>query len=80
MTVDVWRSAVNLPTKVYVVSSGEYEGNHIEAIFSSKENADEYISLTEKHGTPERWGSEPSIEEWSVDAVEMIPPEIEKLA
>ena len=32
--------------EVYIVSSGEYENNHIEAVFSSKENADEYIRLT----------------------------------
>ena len=60
--------------EVYIVSSGEYENNHIEAVFSSKENADEYIRLTKQYGTPERWGAEPSVEKWSVDTVQMIAP------
>lgn len=60
-------------SKVYIVTSGEYSDYHIDACFSTKQKAQEYIKNVEK--TKEFWGK-PSIEEWdldgSVDVVDVV--------
>ena len=43
---------------VYVVTTGDYSDYHIEAIFSTKELADEYVR---------RGGEEYNVEEWELD-------------
>ena len=50
--------------KIYIVTNGCYSDYHIEACFSTKEKAKEYI----KNGktTKQFWG-EPDIEEWDID-------------
>jgi len=44
--------------KVYIVTSGDYDGYHIDEVFSTKEKAEEYI---------ECFGDKCSIEEYSLD-------------
>ena len=49
--------------KVFVLTSGSYSDYSIEAIFSSKENAEAYCGLP-RHA---HW-DEPEIEEWDIDS------------
>ena len=60
-------------SKVYIVTSGEYSDYHIDACFSTKQKAQEYIKNAEK---TEKFWDEPSIEEWdldgSVDIVDVV--------
>jgi hypothetical protein len=50
--------------KAYVVASGEYEYYHIDGIFSSRENAEEFIATE----NPDGWHSgEFHIEEYELD-------------
>ena len=60
-------------SKVYIVTSGEYSDYHIDACFSTKQKAQEYIKNAEK---TEKFWNEPSIEEWdldgSVDIVDVV--------
>ena len=51
-------------SKVYIVTSGEYSDYHIDACFSTKQKAQEFIKNAEK--TKEFW-TEPRIEEWDLD-------------
>lgn len=60
-------------SKVYIVTSGEYSDYHIDACFSTKQKAQEFIRNAEK--TEELW-DRPRIEEWdldgSVDIVDVV--------
>lgn len=51
-------------SKVYIVTSGEYSGYHIDACFSTKQKAQEYIKNAEK---TEKFWDEPRIEKWDLD-------------
>ena len=51
-------------SKVYIVTSGEYSDYHIDACFSTKQKAQEFIKNAKK--TKEFW-DEPSIEKWDLD-------------
>jgi len=50
--------------KVYIVTEGVYSDYHIEAVFSSKAEAEEYI---DKLKELDYCYSEPQIEEWFID-------------
>lgn len=60
-------------SKVYIVTSGEYSDYQIDACFSTKQKAKEFIKNAKE--TKEFW-SEPRLEEWdldgSVDVVDVV--------
>ena len=47
--------------KIYIVTSGEYSDYHINAVFSTKEEAEKYCALNNKAG--DNW-TDCEIEEW----------------
>lgn len=51
-------------SKVYIVTSGEYSDYHIDACFSTKQKAQEFIENAEKI---EKFWAVPRIEEWDLD-------------
>lgn len=51
-------------SKVYIVTSGEYSDYHIDACFSTKQKAQEFIENAEKI---EKFWDVPRIEEWDLD-------------
>lgn len=55
------------PTTVFAVSSGCYSDYHIEAIFSSRENAQEYIDKLNLTGTDDGYRRERDIETYPLD-------------
>ena len=52
-------------SKVYIVTDGEYSGYHIEACFSTKKKAQEYIKNSKKVNGKYYY---PDIEEWELDS------------
>lgn len=52
-------------SKVYIVTEGDYSDYHIEACFTTKEQAEEYIKNSKK--VEDSSWYKPSIEEWDLD-------------
>lgn len=57
---------------VYVVTSGEYSDYHIDAIFSTKEKAEEYIKIHARYNQG-YYSDRAGIEEWEMDKNNSIP-------
>ncbi len=58
-------------TEVYVVTSGIFEGYHIDAIFDDEQLAETYISIYGKKSGPEDMGIEyMGIEVWEINSSE----------
>jgi len=59
----------------YIVTSGEYSDYHIDAVFSTRKKAEEYIETRKEFS--EQAATEPpsfDIEPWEIDATESLSP------
>ena len=60
-------------SKVYIVTSGEYSDYHIDAVFTTREKAEQFCAV---HNTCERYSNFYNIEEYDVDESDCTKAEV----